>query len=154
MSTLGAGIEPASVPITEEAFFVPTITVPTSESGGQHEVIRYPVHKSIICGAGTDGLLAYSSLLGRANLNFSEQLVHGAIELNVDGAKTNDKEDNKVVTFVNADRAEAALAKFRESVHFASEYERGWTGSGVQSVSDWLSLTSAKTGLSSDKNEI
>jgi hypothetical protein len=142
VSTLGAGIEPATVPITDEAFFVPTITVSTSESGGghHHEVIRYPVHRSIICGTGPEGLLAYSSLLGRAvNLNSSEQLVHGAIELNVDRTKTKDNNNTNAVTFVNADRAEEALAKFRESVHFASEYERGWTASGVQSVADWLS---------------
>lgn len=139
--------------VTDEAFFVPTITIPTSESGGEHgqhkETIRYPVHRSIVCGSGTDGLLAYASLLGRANLNASEQLaVHGVIELT--SAKPEDNGgsggDNAAVTLVNTDRAEAALAKFRESVHFASDYERGWSASGVQSVADqWLSLTPAKT---------
>ncbi|OKL64480.1 hypothetical protein UA08_00299 [Talaromyces atroroseus] len=155
VSTLGAGAEPATVPVTDEAFFVPTITVSTSESGGgqHHELIRYPVHRSIICGTGTDGLLAYSSLLGRAvNLNSSEQLIHGVIELTVNGAKSTSNNTN-TVTFVDANKAEEALAKFRESVHFASEYERGWTASGAQSIADWLSnnITPAeKKGLGSD----
>lgn len=135
------------MPITDEAFFVPTITVPTMESGG-HEFIRYPVHRSIICGAGTDGLLAYSSLLGRVNLKSSEPLVHGVIELNIDENGT--KKTDNTVTFVNTEVAEAALAKFRESVQYASEYERGWTAGGVQSVAERLSIASKGTELSSD----
>lgn len=143
VSTLGTGPEPDNGPVTDEAFFVPTITVQATENG-THEVVRYPVHKTIICGAGTEGLLAYSKLLGRAALKASEKLVHGAIELNVEGVK----KDN-VVTFVNTQVAETALAKFRESVQFALEYERGWTAGGVQSVADWLPTTSAN-GLSTD----
>lgn len=145
VSTLGTGSEPDHGPVTDEAFFVPTITVPATE-GGTHEVVRYPVHKTIICGAGTGGLLAYSGLLGRAALKASEKLVHGAIELNVEGAA----QTENAVTFVNTQVAEKAVAKFRESVQFASEYERGWTAGGLQSVADWISTNSTTDGLSTD----
>ncbi|KUL84936.1 hypothetical protein ZTR_07832 [Talaromyces verruculosus] len=148
VSTLGTEPEPDNGPVTDEAFFVPTITVQAAESGA-HEVVRYPVHKTIICGAGTEGLLAYSGLLGRAALKASEKMVHGAIELNVEGATRKDS----TVTFVNTQVAETALARFRESVQFASEYEHGWTAGGVQSVADWLPTTCAN-GLSTDLQTI
>ncbi|QGA16739.1 hypothetical protein EYB26_004407 [Talaromyces marneffei] len=148
VSTLGSGPEPDNGPVTDEAFFVPTITLEATESGA-HEVIRYPVHKTIICGVGTEGLVAYSGLLGRADLKSSEKLVHGAIELNVAEATQKDSK----VTFVNMQVAETALAKFRESVQFASEYERGWTAGGVQAVVDWLPTTS-RAGLSTDLRTI
>lgn len=144
VSTLGTGPEPDNGPVTDEAFFVPTITVQATENGA-HEVVRYPVHKTIICGDGTEGLLAYSGLLGRAALKSSEQLVHGAVELKVEGATHKDSK----VTFVNTQVAETALARFRESVQFASEYERGWTAGGVQSVADWIHPTYTN-GLSTD----
>lgn len=148
VSTLGTAPEPDTVPVTDEAFFVPTIAVQATESGA-HEVVRYPAHKTIICGAGTEGLLAYSGLLGRAGLKASEKLVHGAIELNVEAANQKDS----TVTFVNTQVAETALATFRKSVQFASEYERGWTAGGVQSVADWLPTT-ATNGLSTDLQTI
>lgn len=148
MSTLGIGPEPDNGPVTDEAFFVPTITVQATESGA-HEVVRYPVHKTIICGAGTKGLLAYSGLLGRAALKASEKLVHGAIELNVEGAT----QKKIAVTFVNTQVAETVLARFRESVQFASEYERGWIAGGVQSVADWIPTTSTNA-LSTDLQAI
>ncbi|EED18083.1 conserved hypothetical protein [Talaromyces stipitatus ATCC 10500] len=149
VSTLGPGQEPDTGPITDEVFFVPTITVQSMESGG-HELIRYPVHKTIIFGTGTEGLLAYSGLLGRAAWKSSEKLVHGVIELGVEG----DRQKDGAVTFVNTEVAETALDKFRESVRFASEYERGWTAGGVQSVADWLPTAFTKSGLSSELQTI
>jgi hypothetical protein len=55
---------------------------------------------------------------------------------------TDQKRQNGLVSFVDIERATTALEKIRESVQNASEYERGWNGSGVQPVIDWLSTTS------------
>lgn len=146
VSSLGAGTEPAGARVTEETFLVPTITIPTSHTG-RHNVVRYPVHRSIVCGTGVDSLLAYSRLVSRANLQRGERSVHGAIDLKIEGGQH--KADSKV-TFVDTRKADEALAKFRESVQNASEYERGWTASGVQPLVDWLSTTQNKEGLDPD----
>ncbi|KAH8702337.1 hypothetical protein BGW36DRAFT_394992 [Talaromyces proteolyticus] len=140
---IGTGNEPAGVSITEDTLFVPTISISTPNSEVQ-SVIQYPVHRTIICGTGTDGLFAYSGLLGRANLGLTEQLVHGAIELKDSGRISGESK----VTFVDIAVADAALAKFRESVQYASDYERGWTASGIQEIVNWLSMADdTKNGI-------
>lgn len=146
VSSLGAGTEPAGARVTEETFLVPTITIRTSHTG-RHSVVRYPVHRTIVCGTGVDSLLAYSRLVSRANLQRGERSVHGAIELKIE--EKQQKPDSKV-TFVDTRKADEALAKFRESVQNASDYERGWTTSGVQPLVDWLSTTQHKEGLDPD----
>ena len=117
------------------------MTIQTSHSG-RHNVVRYPVHKSIICGKGVDGLLAYSGLVSRFDLKESAKSVFGAIELAVaDRNKSNER-----VTFVDMDQADKALTTFRDSVENVVAYERGWNGSGVQPVVDWLSSHRTKDG--------
>lgn len=136
VTSLGAGAVPPGGRVTADTFLVPTVTIRTSHSG-RHNVIRYPVHRSIVCGRGVDGLLAYSGLISRSNLKKDAESVHGAIDLGVrDEVKGTDR-----VSFVDIDLADEALAKFRESVQNATAYERGWNGSGVQPLVDWLSAT-------------
>lgn len=134
VTSLGAGSIPPGGSVTPDTFLVPTVTIRTSHSG-RHNVVRYPVHRSIVCGRGVDGLLSYSGLISRSNLKKDADSVHGAIDLGVkDEVKGADR-----VSFVDIDMADEALAKFRESVQNAMVYERGWTGSGVQPLIDWLS---------------
>lgn len=131
---LGAPAEYSNSQFTADTFLVPTVTIPTSHSG-RHNVIRYPVHKSIVCGSGVDGLLAYSGLVSRSDLRNEAKSVFGAIELPVEGKeKGSDR-----VAFVDIDRADEALKSFRESVQNVSAYQQGWNKSGVQPVCDWVS---------------
>lgn len=85
-----------------------------------------------------DGLLAFSTLMGQSDLKNEVASVRGAIELSV----ANQKRSGDRLSFVDIDRAALALDKIRESVQNASEYERGWNGSGVQPVADWLGSSS------------
>lgn len=130
---LGAEADSSAAQFTADTFLVPTVTIRTSHSG-RHNVVRYPVHKSIVCGSGVDDLVAYSGLIARSDLKRETKSVYGAIEMEVsDKEKGNDR-----VAFVDIKQAEEALNKFRESVQNASLYERGWNNSGVQPVVDWL----------------
>lgn len=144
VSTLGSSLESDTstvpVPITDETLLVPTITVPTTETAAGHETVRYPAHKTIICGVDTDGLLAYSKLVGRANMKSIDKQILGAIDFKAEGGLGAGRKDNDVI-FVNSQVAESALNRFRESVTYASEYERGWTAAGVQPIINWLSGT-------------
>lgn len=138
MSSLGAESGPSATHFNADTFLVPMVTIPTSRSG-QHSVVRYPVHKSIVCGSGVDDLLAYSGLMARSDLKREAKSVYGAIELALaDKGKGSDK-----VSFVDIDQADEALNMFRESVHNASLYERGWNASGVRPIVDWLASLEA-----------
>ncbi|EEH42606.1 uncharacterized protein PADG_07426 [Paracoccidioides brasiliensis Pb18] len=136
VSPLGASLN-ADSHITSSTFLVPTIAI-QSTSTGAHTLVRYPVHKSIVCGKGIDGLLAYMRLVERANTKEPET-IRAAFELNLNKGSTQEKEG---ISFVNIDRAEAALDTFRKSVQNATEYEKGWLGSGVQPLIEWMSAPS------------
>lgn len=141
VSTLGAETEFSPAHLSADTFLVPTVTIPISQSG-RHNAVRYPVHRTIVCGRGIDGLLAYSGLVARSDLKKQAGLVYGAIAL--PGAAAESASDR--ISFVDLDKADVALAKFRESVQNASLYERGWHQSGVQPVVDWLSSLRTEAG--------
>ncbi|PYH48867.1 uncharacterized protein BP01DRAFT_413271 [Aspergillus saccharolyticus JOP 1030-1] len=144
ITSLGADTR-ANAKFTADTFLVPTVTIQTSHTG-RHNMVRYPVHRSIVCGSGVDGFLAYSGLMARSDLKEEAGSVFGAIELPV----THPEKYNGRVAFVDIDKADEALAKFRESVQNASLYERGWNSSGVQPVVDWLTALRAETGRTLD----
>ncbi|KAE8374220.1 hypothetical protein BDV26DRAFT_300355 [Aspergillus bertholletiae] len=142
VSTLGADTELSDAHFTADTFLVPTVTIPTSHSG-RHNAVRYPVHRTVVCGRGVDGLVAYNGLVSHADLKKETNSVYGAIDL----AVTAPQKSNDRIAFVDIDRADEALEKFRESVQNASLYERGWNGSGVQAVQDWLASLRADGAL-------
>lgn len=137
VSSIGSDPNAAGATLSADTFLVPTVTIPTSHTG-QHNFIRYPVHRSIVCGSGVDGLLAFSALLSKSDLKKEVESVRGAIELSV----TEQKRNSDRLSFVDIDRANSALGKIRESVQNATEYERGWSGSGVQPLIDWFASMS------------
>ncbi|KAJ5947927.1 hypothetical protein N7466_000942 [Penicillium verhagenii] len=137
ISAIGSGSNSTRTTLDADTFLVPTVTIETPHPG-RNNIVRYPVHRSIVCGSGVDGLLAFSSLMGQSDLKNEVESVRGAIELSVD----NEKSGNSRLSFVDIERASKALDRIRESVQNATEYERGWTGSGVQPTIDWLASTS------------
>ncbi|KAJ6002263.1 hypothetical protein N7522_007490 [Penicillium canescens] len=137
VSTIGSEPDPNAATLHADTFLVPTVTIQSSHSG-RHNVVRYPVHRSIVCGSGVDGLLAYSTMMGRSDLKHELASVRGAIEL----ALADQKSNNDRLTLVDIERASTALDRFRDSVQNAGDYERGWNGSGVQPLIDWLASSS------------
>ncbi|CAG7966396.1 unnamed protein product [Penicillium salamii] len=137
VSTLGSENGQTAATFNADTFLVPTVTIQTSHSG-RHNAVRYPVHRTIVCGNGVDGLLSYSTMIGRSNLKNEVSSIRGAIEL----AVADQKSTSERISLVDTDRANSALNKFRESVDHARDYERGWNGSGVQPLIDWLADSS------------
>jgi hypothetical protein len=148
VSTLGSETNHHTTTFNADTFLVPTVTIQTSHSG-RHNVVRYPVHRTIVCGSGVDGLLSYSTMMGRSSLRNEVSSIRGAIEF----AVADQKSSSDRISLVDVDRASTALDKFRESVHNASDYERGWNGSGVQPLIDWLA-TSTETPTGSAMNPV
>ncbi|KAJ5575869.1 hypothetical protein N7535_002795 [Penicillium sp. DV-2018c] len=137
VSTLSSGSDLDAATFHADTFLVPTVTIQTSHSG-RHNLVRYPVHRTIVCASGVDGLLSYSTMMGRSDLKDEAVSVRGAVDL----AVADQKSTNKQVSLVDVDCATTALDSFRESVHNASDYERGWNRSGVQPLIDWLAASS------------
>lgn len=135
VSSLGADAVPPGVQVTADTFLVPIVPIRTSHSG-RHNFVRYPVHRTLVCGSGVDGLLAYSGLVSRSATREDGKLVYGAIELPVENK---DAHSDDRIAFVDLEEAVTGLDRFRESVKNAPDYERGWNKSGVQRTLDWLS---------------
>lgn len=140
VSSIGSVSNSTGTKLAADTFLVPTITIPTSHTG-RNNFIRYPVHRSIVCGKGVDGLLGFSSLIGQSDLKNEVESVRGAIALSAEAQEST----NSRLSFVDIERATKALDSIRESVQNATAYERGWSGSGVQPVADWLASTSQTT---------
>lgn len=104
-------------------------------------MVRYPVHRSIVCAQGVDGLLSYSGLIGQSDIKKEADSIYAAVEMGITGPINDDR-----IAFVDTNKADEALSKFRESVRNAALYERGWNSSGVQPVVDWLSSARGKEG--------
>ncbi|KAL4967757.1 uncharacterized protein BDV14DRAFT_21798 [Aspergillus stella-maris] len=141
VTSLGTGADASGAQLSADTFLVPTVTIQTSHTG-RHNVVRYPVHRSIVCAEGVDGLLAYSGLLSQSDLRNEAGSIYAAIELGESGPNINDNR----ISFVDTNKADEALAKFRESVRNAALYERGWNSSGIQPVIEWLSSARANEG--------
>lgn len=140
VSSIGSESNSTRTTLDADTFLVPTVTIETPHPG-RNNIVRYPVHRSIVCGSGVDGLLAFSSLMGQSDLKNEVESVRGAIELSVENKNAGDSR----LSFVDIERATKALDRIRESVQNAIEYERGWSGSGVQPTIDWLASTSQVT---------
>ncbi|KAF3892553.1 hypothetical protein GY631_4151 [Trichophyton interdigitale] len=57
---------------------------------------------------------------------------------------------NGDVSFIDIDRAEVALHKFRESAQNATAYQEGWDGSRIQPIIDWLAAVPTDQAVSPD----
>ncbi|KAL4760260.1 uncharacterized protein BDW70DRAFT_69260 [Aspergillus foveolatus] len=141
VTSLGAQTDMSGAKLTADTFLVPTVTIRTSHTG-RHNMVRYPVHRSIVCAQGVDGLLAYSGLIAQSDLRKEAGSIFAAVELEGSGLAINDDR----ISFVDTNKAAEALDKFRESVRNAALYERGWNSSGVQPVIDWLSTARNEEG--------
>ncbi|KAL6235480.1 hypothetical protein BDW75DRAFT_141857 [Aspergillus navahoensis] len=141
VTSLGAQTDMSGAQLAADTFLVPTVTIRTSHTG-RHNMVRYPVHRSIVCAQGVDGLLAYSGLIAQSNLRKEANSIFAAVELGGSGPAINDDR----IAFVDTNKAGEALDKFRESVRNAALYERGWNSSGVQPVVDWLSAARNEAG--------
>ncbi|KAL4805977.1 hypothetical protein BDV18DRAFT_15323 [Aspergillus unguis] len=141
VASLGTGQEMSGAQLSADTFLVPTVTIQTSHTG-RHNMVRYPVHRSIVCAQGVDGLLAYSGLIAQSDLRKEASSIYAAVELGSSGPALNDER----IAFVNTDKADEAMGKFRESVKNALVYERGWSSSGVQPVANWLSAARGEEG--------
>ncbi|EFR01009.1 hypothetical protein MGYG_04011 [Nannizzia gypsea CBS 118893] len=144
MSPLGANIFSIKEPVPN-SLQVATVAIPSTD-GSPATHIQYPVHRSIICGNGVDGVFTFARLIGRADTAELGPL-KAVFQLPLDKAPEN---SNGEVSFIDIDRAEVALDKFRESAQNATDYQEGWDRSRIQPIIDWLAAAHTDQAVSPD----
>lgn len=114
----------------------PIISIPSMD-GETHTTIQYPVHKSVLCGRGANGLLAYSEFIGSSKVQDRD-----STRTVFDIGLRQMPDSQKGISFIDIEQAELALETFRQSAQNAGEYQRGWSRSGIQPLLEWVSKPS------------
>ncbi|TKA62443.1 hypothetical protein B0A49_10674 [Cryomyces minteri] len=153
ISTLNTNIGPGgpeAVENSQDTILVPPLQTPTS-STGRVGFVTYPVHRSLLFGDGVESAVSYgryTALSGSAATSpQSPNIIKVALGLPRGLIKpTQQSPASDAPTVVDLDLASEALAQFRESVANSASYERGWHGSGAQTLVDWLVQGAATRG--------
>lgn len=128
----------------EETALVPTVDIPTSNTG-RYTPVTTPVHKALLV---TDGILGAASL---ANLPLLSGKGAISAAVNTPGYTP---EDPSALPFAMIDVTAAAqgLDALRQSVDRGVEYEKLWFKSNMPSVTAWLKsgVTTTSEGVTKD----
>ncbi|KAI2401259.1 3',5'-cyclic-nucleotide phosphodiesterase (PDEase) (3':5'-CNP) [Ophidiomyces ophidiicola] len=136
ISSISTGAAHSQHEDIRRALEVPVISIGASGTENR-TTLEFPVHKTIVCGNGVDDLLMYTEMAKSSNGQDISPVTLAAFDLK---AEPQPKTSSKLFSFINIERAELALNRFRESVQNATEYERGWSGSGAQKLLDWIAI--------------
>lgn len=130
----------------EETALVPTVDIPTSNTG-RYTPVTTPVHRALLV---TDGILGAASL---ANLPLLSS--NGAITaaVNTPGYQP---EDQSALPFATIDvtTASQGLDALRQSVDRGFEYEKLWFKSNMPSITTWLKSGVTTTGEGVTKDAV
>ncbi|POS79483.1 hypothetical protein DHEL01_v202135 [Diaporthe helianthi] len=128
----------------EETALVPTVDIPTSNTG-RFTPVTTPVHRALLV---TDGILGAASL---ANLPLLSGKGAITAAVNTPGYQT---EDQSALPFATIDvtAASEGLNALRQSVDRGFEYERLWFKSNLPSITAWLKsgVTTGGEGVTKD----
>lgn len=128
----------------EETALVPTVDIPTSNTG-RYTPVTTPVHKALLV---TDGILGAASLANLPLLS-SKGAIFAAV--NTPGYQP---EDPSALPFATVDitAASSGLDALRQSVDRGFEYEKLWFKSNLPSITTWLKsgVTTAGEGVTKD----
>lgn len=128
----------------EETALVPTVDIPTSNTG-RFTPVTTPVHRALLV---TDGILGAASLA-----NFPLLPGKGAITaaVNTPGYQPEDQSSLPFTT-IDVTAASQGLNALRQSVDRGFEYERLWFKSNMPSITTWLKsgVTTEGDGVTKD----
>lgn len=130
----------------EEAALVPTVDIPTSNTG-RYTPVTTPVHKALLV---TDGMLGAASL---ANIPLLSGKGAITAAVNTPGYQP---EDQSALPFATIDvkTASQGLDALRQSVDRGFEYEKLWFKSNMPSVTTWLKSGVTKGGEGVTKDAV
>lgn len=116
--------------ISLEAFLVPSVKIPSSDSG-RYSIIRTPVHRTLLI---SEGLLGAINLL-KIPIDFHRRdIIETAIDFTVPDCQKSSIPSN----FIDVALAAKALESFREHSSNISQFETSWSLSGLPKIQSWL----------------
>lgn len=121
----------------EETALVPTVDIPTSNTG-RYTPVTTPVHKALLV---ADGLVGAASLVNLPLLPHEDTI---AAAVNLPGYTPQDASAMPFTT-IDVKAAGQGLDAFRQSIDKGFEYERAWFKSNVPAVMAWLKLGATST---------
>ena len=126
----------------EEAALVPTVDIPTSNTG-RYTPVTTPVHKALLV---TDGLVGAASLVNLPLLSHEATI---AAAVNLPGYTPQEDGSPLPFTTIDVKAASQGLDALRQSIDKGFEYERLWFKSNVPAIVTWLKTgaTSANDGV-------
>lgn len=130
--------EDAAYQAFEEAVLVPTVDIPTSNTG-RYTPITTPVHKALLV---TEGIMGAASIVSLPLFQYKDTI---AAAVNLPDFSS-EKGADYPFTQVNIQAASEGLSAFRESLSNAFTYEQLWFESNVPALLEWLKSGTTPTG--------
>ncbi|KAL8686069.1 MAG: hypothetical protein Q9218_007372 [Villophora microphyllina] len=119
-----------------QAFLVPGLDSPTSATGS-FQTITYPVHKALVLAQGLNSLKALLPPRPGNDEGAGVEMIMAVVNTSW-STLSSASEPLQRIKVINLDRAEEAIATFRQSLNNSFNYEHAWYDSGLPKVSTWL----------------
>lgn len=132
-----------------EAVLVPKLEIPGSFAG-QVSIIRLPVHAALVVADGIDGCLSLGRWMSTVPPSETKRWpiqIQVGLDLPAVGQAQENNATLENVAMLDSQKASEALNLFRKSNENATSYEKGWSGSGIQQVLDWIQLQSSDASV-------
>ncbi len=130
--------------VLSDVLLSPTVGTPASAAGRQ-SLISQPVYRTAIVAHGLDELVSVAEFLAKTKFQSRTERKLVDIVLNLEG---NVRTSASRSIRVDVATAEEGLRTVRTDLAKASEFEKGWTESGMPALSRWLASSSAKCVVS------
>ncbi|KAL8995636.1 MAG: hypothetical protein Q9169_004679 [Polycauliona sp. 2 TL-2023] len=134
-------IQTASIPSEEEGsgtqlYLTPGLETPSSATG-RFSTVMYPVHRALILAQGVDTVRPFLASRSRGNEGTGEDMITAVVDTpwgNLSSAES----PLRPINPINLQKAEEAIATFRQSLDNSFNYEHAWFESGLPRLSTWL----------------
>jgi len=140
----GASEDGAAPGDSEDALLVPTVEIPSSDTG-RFTPLATPVHKTLVIVDGIQGALSLGAVFPPPNPDEVATLVNVTRPDNDDGASS------RPSTTVDVDLGARAVAAFRQGPEHAMRYEKLWSRSHLSDALTWLRTGALTTADSRTK---
>ncbi|KAL9594987.1 MAG: hypothetical protein Q9219_006715 [cf. Caloplaca sp. 3 TL-2023] len=119
-----------------QTYLIPGLETPASATG-RLSTISYPVHKALILAQGLSDIKALLPSRTSEGQPITRDMITAVVNTSWDSLSAAGQPMSPVHP-INLDRAEQAIATFRQSLDNSFDYEHAWFQSGMPRISAWL----------------
>ncbi|KAL8645511.1 MAG: hypothetical protein Q9226_007267, partial [Calogaya cf. arnoldii] len=119
-----------------QMYLTPGLETPTSATG-RYSTVMYPVHKALILAQSLDTIRPLLALGSTEKADIGEEMITAVVD-SPWSRLSSAESPLRPVNPINLQRAEDAIATFRQSLDNSFNYEHAWFESGLPKLSTWL----------------